>query len=68
MHDGLKVVRFDLSADFPTAPIEVEVVKRFDSHASLAYGADWCFTDDGTGKTVVGSCSFYDHALHLWEA
>jgi len=64
MHDGFKIVRFDFGADFTTG----EVVKRFNEHGSLAYGADWSFAKDKTDKTVVGSCSFYDHALHLWAA
>ncbi|KAJ7293583.1 WD40-repeat-containing domain protein [Mycena rebaudengoi] len=42
------------------------VVKRFDEHGSLAYGADWSF-DGQDGPTLIASCSFYDHSLHLWK-
>ncbi|ORZ34296.1 WD40-repeat-containing domain protein [Catenaria anguillulae PL171] len=39
------------------------VTHKYEGHESLAYGVDWC--GDGWGK--VASCSFYDHALHLWD-
>ncbi|KII94377.1 hypothetical protein PLICRDRAFT_153974 [Plicaturopsis crispa FD-325 SS-3] len=75
MHDGFKVVHFDVGSDGGKdydwgkgASGEGVVVKRFDEHASLAYGADWSFSPDETGKSLVGSCSFYDHAMHLWDA
>jgi len=65
MHDGFKVVRF--TAD--NAGLdggEPEIIKRFDNHTSLAYGVDWSFSDSG-GETLIASCSFYDHTLHLWN-
>ncbi|KAJ6575121.1 WD40 repeat-like protein [Mycena capillaripes] len=63
MHDGFKVVRFpsDDSAELGGG----EIVKRFDSHTSLAYGADWSFAERG-GETLIATCSFYDHSLYLW--
>lgn len=56
-----------------------DVRVRFEGHESLAYGCDWSrevtplkAAEDGekglSGTTLVGSCSFYDHALHLWKA
>lgn len=65
MHDGFKVVRF---AEPEGAGLDGgEVLKRFDSHTSLAYGADWSFDDSGSeGETLIASCSFYDHTLRLW--
>lgn len=69
MHDGFKIVQFNTDAfgDNVTTTTHGTVVKRFDEHASLAYGVDWSFSPLNSAKnTVVGSCSFYDHALHLW--
>ncbi|KAJ7783793.1 WD40-repeat-containing domain protein [Mycena maculata] len=63
MQDGFKVVRFAPDVD-GSGLIGGEVVKRFDSHTSLAYGVDWSFAENG--ETLIASCSFYDHSLHLW--
>ncbi|TFK89957.1 WD-40 repeat-containing protein [Polyporus arcularius HHB13444] len=74
MHDGFKVVRFDFGSGdigegLATASKPWEVVERFDQHTSLAYGVDWSYTDNqGSDRTLVASCSFYDHTLHLWRA
>jgi diphthamide biosynthesis protein 7 len=69
MHDGFKVVDFDLdlSSGYPAAGRDAEVTKRFDEHKSLAYGVDWSYAPSGSSDTIVGSCSFYDHTLHLWR-
>lgn len=64
MHDGFKVVRFS-NDDDSTELGGGAVVKRFDSHKSLAYGADWSFAERGE-ETLIASCSFYDHSLYLW--
>ncbi|GAA5831863.1 hypothetical protein JCM11251_003914 [Rhodosporidiobolus azoricus] len=81
MHGGFKVVDFDgLSLSEPSEgesesgggfvqPGEGKLHARFDRHESLAYGVDW--SDGGRtsdGKDLVASCSFYDHALHVWGA
>jgi len=63
MHDGFKIIRFAL--DHGSA--HGEVVKRFDTHKSLAYGADWSFNPREDDKTLIATCSFYDHKLHLWS-
>ena len=72
MHDGFKVVRFDLGKGDDGILIsssDGEIVKRFDEHTSLAYGVDWSYADTEKEKdTLVASCSFYDHMLHLWTA
>jgi len=66
MHDGFKVVRFAPSADDSTL-VDGQIVKRFDEHESLAYGADWSFPLSIEAETLVASCSFYDCTLHLWK-
>ena len=64
MHDGFKVIKW-YQAEKPHG----KIVKRFDGHESLAYGVDWSFSmDQDDDKTLIGSCSFYDHKLHLWSA
>ncbi|KZT44366.1 WD40 repeat-like protein [Sistotremastrum suecicum HHB10207 ss-3] len=64
MHDGCKVVRFGGFGDQE----EPQIVKRFDEHQSMAYGVDWAFSSPRTDeKTEIVSCSFYDHALRVWE-
>lgn len=78
MHDGFKVIRFSNSALGATDPslsteacIEDQkfgTIKRFDKHESLAYGVDWSHADDRSSNgTVIASCSFYDHSLHVWQ-
>ena len=70
MHDGFKVVQFGIGeGDATTTVSSSEVLRRFDKHASLAYGVDWSFAEDEkSAGTLVASCSFYDHTLHLWRA
>ncbi|KAJ7169893.1 WD40-repeat-containing domain protein [Mycena filopes] len=61
MHDGFKVVRFAQTGE---SLANGEVIQRFDVHTSLAYGADWSFASET--NTLIASCSFYDHSLHMW--
>ncbi|TFK77092.1 WD-40 repeat-containing protein [Pluteus cervinus] len=65
MHDGFKIVRFDSPPD--GRPSSGDVIQRFDDHTSLAYGVDWSYASDDTGATLIASCSFYDHSLHVWR-
>ena len=66
MHDGFKIIQFE-----PGLPDAVgggcKVLHRFDEHESLAYGVDWSFVPEGENTSMIASCSFYDHALHLWR-
>ncbi|KAJ2653526.1 hypothetical protein IWW40_000219 [Coemansia sp. RSA 1250] len=38
----------------------------FMDHESIAYGADWCQHSD-KADWLVGTCSFYDHIVHIWH-
>jgi diphthine methyl ester acylhydrolase len=60
MHDGFKIVDIN-------QPSESAIVRRFDAHESLAYGADWSRLTFENGS-LVATCSFYDHKMHLWKA
>ncbi|KAJ1765304.1 hypothetical protein LPJ69_001360, partial [Coemansia sp. RSA 1752] len=40
----------------------------FMDHTSIAYGADWCQAQKpGSEDMLVGTCSFYDHVVHVWR-
>lgn len=66
MHGGFGVVHLgDAFAAGEFADAEGEVVKTFPG--TLGYGADWCRRDDGE-TSVVATCSFYDHVMHVWRA
>jgi diphthamide biosynthesis protein 7 len=74
MHDGFKVVKLD--SDLSSGMVGVkgtdddtgcEIVTRFDEHGSLAYGADWSRLPLVEGQSLVSTCSFYDHTMHVWR-
>ncbi|OWZ80747.1 WD40 repeat domain 85 [Cryptococcus neoformans Bt85] len=71
MHDGFKIVHVsqgmaggDWESDYN---VNGSVVKIFEEHSSLAYGADWSRLPMEEGESLVGTCSFYDHTMHLWQ-
>ena len=61
----------------------LKIVKHFEEHKSIGYGADWCrlLVDNKTQtlkscepvcgytskKYNIATCSFYDHTLKLWD-
>ena len=79
MHAGCRVVRFGRDVmggddDGDTEGNEVDpwrIANRFEKHGSMDYGVDWSYKGvhsvSGARETFVGSCSFYDHVLHLWQ-
>jgi len=68
MHAGAAVLRFgNGDGDWSSPP---HVVARHEKHQSMAYGIDWCQRRRGNGgqdEMLLASCSFYDHAVHLWR-
>ncbi|KAI9444813.1 WD40-repeat-containing domain protein [Lactarius indigo] len=71
MHDGFKILSFHDIGDKPRhhsngSNKNWEVQKKYDGHASLAYGVDWSY-QSWQDQTLIASASFYDHALHLWR-
>ncbi|KAJ2765994.1 hypothetical protein IWQ56_003886 [Coemansia nantahalensis] len=59
MYNGFHVLTVD----------PVGLAASFMDHKSIAYGADWCQAAPSTPGAgwLVGTCSFYDHTVHLWR-
>ncbi|KAI9590828.1 WD40-repeat-containing domain protein [Syncephalis fuscata] len=43
------------------------VTEQFEAHQSMNYGADWSYETQRDSQSLIGTCSFYDHVLHLWQ-
>ena len=69
MHDGCKILRFDLNGGRDktlTIDKDANIIKNFSEHESMAYGVDWSYAPTD-GESLIASCSFYDHKLCLWR-
>ncbi|KAJ1927588.1 hypothetical protein IWQ60_002807 [Tieghemiomyces parasiticus] len=75
--DKLAVTDLIPAEDFTSAHRRSVITTWFTEHKSMAYGADWCYGFGERGsdeypqaptQSLVASCSFYDHALYLWQA
>ncbi|KAF9217142.1 Diphthine methyltransferase [Podila verticillata] len=62
MFNGFHVIKYDDAWSG-------SMISSFMEHKSLAYGCDWSYETrkDSMDLPLVGSCSFYDHLLHLWQ-
>lgn len=60
MHNGFHIIDC-LDHNFP------RIVGSYREHTSLAYGCDWSRDQSSSSGKMIASCSFYDHALHVWK-
>ncbi|OCF74874.1 WD40 repeat domain 85 [Kwoniella mangroviensis CBS 8886] len=74
MHDGFKIVQLSndtINLQPEEDKVGGEIIRTFEDHESLAYGVDWSRLPEsnveGKEGTLIASCSFYDHAMHLWR-
>lgn len=63
MHNGFHVIKSNYISDSNNNDsCSMHNITSFMEHKSLAYGVDWSYT-----QNLAASCSFYDHAIHLWK-
>ena len=62
MHNGFQVLTLDATRSISSAA-------HYAEHQSLAYGVDWWCdrTSLCAPQPIFASCSFYDHAFHVWQ-
>ncbi|CAG8510682.1 6501_t:CDS:10 [Diversispora eburnea] len=60
MHNGFHVIK--VGENNGKDSLSMNKVTSFMKHQSLAYGADWSYYHE----SLVASCSFYDHTIHIW--
>lgn len=68
MHGGCRIVNIpcllNTQLEMNVSECEMNIVKEFIHHKSMAYGADWIHLD---GKyEAAASCSFYDRQAFIW--
>ncbi|KAK6170667.1 hypothetical protein SNE40_019002 [Patella caerulea] len=70
MYNGFHII----NTSNPHEDMSIVTEYKVDDHGSLGYGADWCTLplnniSDKTNiiDTLISTCSFYDHSLHLWS-
>ena len=49
-------------------PAEPTRLQHYTVHKSIAYGVDWAPIPSARVPAHIGSCSFYDHEMHVWPA
>ena len=58
-------VKTDASSAKSSSGSELRKTCSYMKHTDLAYGCDW--SHDPCAPRVIGSCSFYDKTLRVWE-
>ncbi|XP_012152025.1 diphthine methyltransferase isoform X2 [Megachile rotundata] len=69
MYGGFKIIDCE-------KPETLSIIGEYNEHKSIAYGCDWCFLNnreiaeqiietESQNICLIGTCSFYDHALKL---
>lgn len=68
MHGGCRLVDVpNISSSISDdTECEMNIVKEFTDHKSMAYGADWVYGENGDFEAAA-SCSFYDRQAFMWD-
>lgn len=59
MYDGFKIVN--------NVDNGLQIIARYDSHQSIAYGAAWIRPHSSATELFALTASFYDRSLHMWS-